>query len=139
MAKNSKSSRSKESDSLNYKNILIGSVLGSVLFFVLISLFSLMLLKSEILSASFYMSSGLISGAVSGFIGGFAAVRPVKKNGAAAGAISGLVQALICSAAVFFINDNNSGTGIFILMGLIIAASAAGGISAVNLKIKKRY
>ena len=139
MAKNSKSSRSKESDSLNYKNILIGSVLGSVLFFVLISLFSLMLLKSEIVSASFYMSSGLISGAVSAFIGGFAAVRPVKKNGAVAGALAGFIQALICSAAVFFINDNNSGTSIFILMGLIIAFSVAGGISAVNLKIKKRY
>lgn len=136
MAKNR---RSKENETLNYKNLIIGSVTGSVMFFVLIALFSLVFLKTDLLSASFYMPCGLISGAVSGFVGGFASVIPVKKNGVTTGALSGFIQALICSAAVFFINNNNSGTGIFILMALITLSGMAGGVAAVNIKMKKRY
>ena len=86
-----------------------------------------------------YMPLGLFCAAVSSFIGGFFAVRPVRKNGAATGAVSGFGQALICSAAVYFINGNNVGTGIFILMGVLIAFGAIGGISAVNLRVKKKY
>lgn len=131
--------RSKENETLSYKNLIIGSVTGSVMFFVLIALFSLVFLKTDLLSASFYMPCGLISGAVSGFVSGFVSVIPVKKNGVLTGALSGLFQALICSAAVFFINNNNSGTGIFILMALITVSGMAGGVAAVNIKMKKRY
>ena len=134
-----KSSRSKDNNTSNYKMLIFGAVAGIVLFFAFVSLFALILLKTDIFSDSFYMPAGLISGALSSFIAGFTAVRSVKKNGVVNGALCGLIQALICSVAVFFINGNNSGSGIFILMAVIIALGALGGISAVNLKVKKRY
>lgn len=135
----SKSSRSKENSSSNYKMIIFGAITGIVLFFTFVSLFAFVILKTEMFSDSFYMPAGLISGALSSFIGGFAAVRSVKKNGVVNGALCGLIQALVCSAAVFFISGKNLGSGIFILMAVIVVLGALGGISAVNLKVKKRY
>ena len=128
-----------ESDSSGINRIMISSVIGSVMFFALISLFSVLALKSDVLSRDLYMPLGLFCGAVSSFVCGFIAVRPVRINGFATGAISGFSQAVICSAAVFFINGNNAGAGIFILMAVMIAVSSIGGISAVNLKVKKKY
>lgn len=139
MPSKSKSSRPKENNSSKINRVIIGSVIGAVLFFMFIALFSVLVLKTDAFSSSFYMPAGLMSGAVSSFLCGFITVRPIKKNGAALGALSGLVQALICSAAIFFINSNNSGVGIFILMAVIVAFGAVGGISAVNLKIRKKY
>ncbi len=135
--KNTRSGNEKSSSGI--KRTVVFSVIGSVIFFVLISLFSILVLKSDIFSQSMYMPLGLFCAAISSFIGGFFSVRPVRKNGAVTGALSGFGQALICSAAIFFINENNIGTGIFILMGVLIAFGAIGGISAVNLKVKKKY
>lgn len=128
-----------ESNSSGINRILISSAIGSVMFFAFISIFSFLALKSDVFSQSLYMPLGLFCGALSSFVSGFIAVRPVRKNGFSTGAISGFAQALICSAAVFFINGNNAGTGIFILMAVMISLSAIGGISAVNLKVKKKY
>ncbi len=139
MPSKSKTSRSNEKDSSAMNRILISSVIGTVIFFAFISLFSLVILKSDAFSQSMYMPLGLVSGVLSSYLCGFIAVRPVRKKGVVTGALSGVVQALICSAAVFFINDNNSGFGIFILMSVIIIFASLGGISAVNVKIKKKY
>lgn len=139
MPDKSRSSRSKDNNSSYLNKIIFGSVTGTVLFFTLISLFALIILKTDVFSSSLYMPMGLISGALSAFISGFVAVRPVRKNGAAYGALTGFVQALICSAAAFFINGNKVGSGLFILMAVITALGCAGGISAVNLKVRKRY
>lgn len=139
MPNKSKSSRSKEKDTSTLNKILIGSVIGTVFFFGIISLFSILILKTDAFSSSLYMPMGLVSGALSAFTGGFITVRPVRKNGAGYGALTGFIQALISSAAVFFINGNKVGTGLFILMAVIIASGSLGGISAVNLKVKKRY
>ena len=139
MPNKSKNSRSKENNSTDYSKIIIGSVIGAVLFFVLIALFSVAALRTDLFPQSVYIPFGLLSAAVSSIIGGIITVRPLKKNGALLGALTGLVQALISSAAVFFINERNSGTGIFILMAVFVVFGAIGGISAVNLKVRKKY
>lgn len=139
MPNKSKNSRSKENNSTDYSKIIIGSVIGAVLFFVLIALFSAAALRTDLFPQSVYIPFGLLSAAVSSIIGGIITVRPLKKNGALLGALTGLVQALISSAAVFFINERNSGTGIFILMAVFVVFGAIGGISAVNLKVRKKY
>lgn len=139
MPNKSKNGRSKENNTTDYKKTVIGSAIGTVLFFVFIALFSLASLKSDIFSQSSYMPLGLIAAAVSSFVGGFITVRPVRKNGALLGALTGLVQALLSSALLFFVNNRNSGTGIFILMAVIIVSGAVGGISAVNLNVRKKY
>lgn len=135
--KNKRSGNENNSSGMN--RILISAAVGIAMFFVLISLVSLLALKSDIISQSMYMPLGIFCGAVSSFICGFIAVRPVRKNGAVTGALSGFANALVCSAAVFFINGNNAGKGIFILMAVMIVSGAIGGISAVNLKSRKKY
>ncbi len=139
MPNKSKTSRSKENNSMNYNKIIISSVVGTVMFFALISIFALLALKSDAFSQSVFIPIGYISAAVSACSGGYISVRPVKKNGALLGALTGFVQALISSAVLFFINDKNTGSGIFIFMLLIIVFSTLGGISAVNLKVRKKY
>lgn len=139
MPSKTKTKRPNDNESSGMNRVIISSITGTAIFFALISLFSVLAIKSDIFSQSMYMPSGLLSAALSSYLCGFIAVRPVRKKGAATGALSGLIQALICAAAVFFINENKSGVGIFILMAVIIVFSALGGISAVNLKVKKKY
>ena len=121
-----------------YSKIATGSVISTALFFLFIGLFALMALNSGV-SASLYMPTGMIFGAITAFLGGFISVRPLKEKGVLFGAISGVIQAVICAAVLFFINKGSVGTGVFILSALIIVFSGLGGIAAVNLKIKKKY
>lgn len=118
--------------------IMITSLVGCLLFFILTALFSYLVLQKGI-SSSLYMPVGLVLGAISAFLNGFAAVRPIKEKGVLYGALTGLIQALLCSVVLFVANGGAAGTGIFILAAIIILAAAVGGIAAVNLKIKKKY
>lgn len=134
-----KNSRAKDKDNSILNRVLISSSIGSLLFFVFISAFCFAALKSDIFASSSYMVFGIISAFLSSFLCGFITVRPIKKNGIAYGALSGLIQALICSAVMFFVNENKSGVGLFILIAVFVSFSALGGVSAVNLKVKKKY
>ncbi len=134
-----KTSRAKEKDYSLLKRVSVSSIISSVVFFVLIAVFSFAVLKTDMFSSSSYMFFGVISAALSAFLCGFITVRPIRKNGIVYGAVSGFVLALICSAVMFFVNGNKSGVGIFILMVLFVVFSALGGISAVNFKVKKKY
>ncbi|MBQ3044728.1 MAG: TIGR04086 family membrane protein [Clostridia bacterium] len=138
MGGRSKSSRREEKASAPFAKIIIGAVASSVLYFIILAVFSAVAINSGI-SASSYMPAGMAAGAVTGFAGGFIAVRPIKEKGILYGLISGAVQALICSVVLFAVNGMSAGNGIFVLGALILLFSVFGGISAVNLKIKKKY
>ncbi len=114
------------------------SVISTVLFFVMIALFSYFALKKGI-TQSVYLPVGLAIGGLSGFSGGFAVVRPIKEKGIMYGALSGFIQSLLSSVFLFIFNNGSAGTGILILSGIIIFFASLGGITAVNLKIKKKY
>ena len=131
-------SRREDNKSSPISKIMIGAVLGTVLYFVVLALFALFALKSNAGTSS-YMPVGMALGALTAFAGGFAAVKPLKQKGAVFGAVTGLVQALMCSIILFIVNKAVAGTGIFILMALITVAAAGGGIAAVNVKIKEKY
>lgn len=133
-----KKSRRDEKKATPISKIVIGAVLGSVLYFMFLAIFALFALKSNV-SISSYMPVGIFMGALTAFVGGFAAVKPLKEKGALYGALTGVIQALICSIVLFIVNSAVAGNGIFILMAVIIAAAAGGGIAAVNLKTKKKY
>lgn len=119
-------------------NILISTIIGSILYFGFLAVFALCALNSDF-NASTYMPVGIIIGFLTATIGGFMAVKPLKQKGALYGAITGLAQALVCSVALFAVNKGVAGTGIFILIAATVAGGIAGGITAVNLKIKKKY
>lgn len=133
-----KSNRKDNKSKTPFTKIIIGSVISTVLFFIIIALFALSALNS-VFSSSSYMPVGMVSGSLTAFAGGFISVRKLKEKGVLFGAVSGIIQAVLCSVILFVINNGSVGTGVFILSALIIIFSALGGIAAVNLKIKKKY
>lgn len=117
------------------KNIVIKTAIGSgvslVVFFLLALLAGFVLWKNDADTTSFKYVIFALS-AVSGFIGGFVAVRPVRKNGIAFGALSSVVPcAVIILASVLVAKSSVSVTG-WIFIALYILFSAIGGIVAVN-------
>ena len=117
--------------------ILIGSGVGTALFFVLTALSAFILLQndSDVNSYKYIM---LLVGAISGFLSGFVAVRPLRKNGIAFGAVSALPMYLI--AIIVSILLSRSGIGLigWIMLALTMFFSAIGGIVAVNKRKKTR-
>lgn len=85
------------------------------------------------------MPAGIVTAVISGFAGGFASLRPIKQKGVLYGTLCGIISSVLCMAILFVINGNKAGNGIFIFMAAMILGGAAGGVSAVNLKIKKKY
>lgn len=117
------------------KNIVIKTAIGSgvslVVFFLLALLAGFVLWKNDADINSFKYVIFALS-AVSGFIGGFVAVRPVRKNGIAFGALSSVVPcAIIILISVLIAKSSVSVTG-WIFIALYILFSAIGGIVAVN-------
>lgn len=138
MSGKAKSSRREEKKDINFIKLIIGSVISSVIYFVILAVYASFALKSGA-SASGYMPAGMVTGAVTGFLSGFIAVRPIKQKGAIFGAVAGLIHAVICMIVLFAVNNASAGNGIFILSAIIVICSVLGGIAAVNLKIKKKY
>ena len=134
------SSKSKKDNKSGFplKGIIISSSLCSILFFAFVAIFSALILKKGF-AASMFMPVGLLLGGVSSLLNGFVTVFPIKEKGMIYGAISGLIQALICAVVLFAVNGGAVGKGTFILMAIMIVCSALGGIGAVNFKIKKKY
>ena len=117
------------------KNIVIKTAIGSgvslVVFFLLALLAGFVLWKNDADINSFKYVIFALS-VVSGFIGGFVAVRPVRKNGIAFGALSSVVPcAVIILASVLIAKSSVAITG-WIFIALYILFSAIGGIVAVN-------
>lgn len=117
------------------KNIAIKTAIGSgvslVVFFLLALLTGFVLWKNDADTNYFNYVIFALS-AVSGFVGGFVAVRPVRKNGIAFGALSSVVPcAVIILASVLVAKSSVSVTG-WIFIALYILFSAIGGIVAVN-------
>lgn len=117
------------------KNIAIKTAIGSgvslLVFFLLALLAGFVLWKNDADTNSFKYVIFALS-AVAGFIGGFVAVRPVRKNGIAFGALSSIFPcAVIILASVLIAKSSVSITG-WIFIALYILFSAIGGVVAVN-------
>ena len=138
MSGKNKTARREESADKNYIRILIGSAVSAVIYFLLVAMFALISLKNGV-SSAMYVPAGIFFAFVSGFTGGFITVRPIKAKGIFYGTVSGLISAIICSVVHFIANGNKAGSGLLILAGAMIVAAAAGGITAVNLKVKNKY
>ncbi len=134
----SKASRKNESNDSPYMKIAVISIVSALLYFAILAAYAAFALKSGA-GSSGYLPAGIISGALTGFLNGFIAVRPVKQKGALYGGLAGLLQAVLCCAVIFIINHGTAGNGIFILLAAITACGVFGGISAVNIKVKKKY
>ncbi len=110
---------------------LIGSAVSLILFFALMAVAAFILWKKDSDSESFKYIV-LAIGAVASFIGGFAAVRPIRKNGIILGAMSALPSYFIIILASSIMAKSGIGIIGWILLGVMVLFSAAGGIVAVN-------
>lgn len=110
---------------------LIGSVIGSVLYFLLTLLTSLICLKNDSAPES-YKFFMLAIGAISGFICGHFAVKPVHKNGIIIGSLSTLPVYLIVTCTSILVSHAGIGLIGWILCGVMLVSGAVGGIIAVS-------
>lgn len=119
-------------------HIALSSVIGTVLFFTILFIEATVMLKTTSTQPA-YLVYGIAAGCVSGFLNGFIALKLIKEKGIAFGAISGLIQSLLCLLIICILNKGVAGTGIFILALGVIFFSALGGLTAVNFKKKIKY
>ncbi len=118
--------------------LAVSSAISSIIYFILIALLTFAALKTSF-SNALYLPGAIFAGALSGLVCGFTAARIIKEKGLFWGGISGLIQSLLCSVVIFILNKGTAGNGIFILIAVIVAFSAIGGIAAVNIKKKIKY
>ncbi len=136
---NKTKSKRREDKSDNFLlKIFIGVLIGCIVFFVGTALYAMLSLKIGG-EESYYKVIGWIIGFFSGASAGFASVRTIKEKGVLFGGVTGLLVSVIIASVLFIVNNSSAGRGIFILMPLMVAGGIAGGITAVNLKIKKKY
>lgn len=133
-----KSKTKKEESGFPFKSVIIPSAASSVLYFILLAVGALFFLKNSV-SSSAYLPFSIGTGAACGFICGFITGKMIKSKGLFYGALSGFIQSLIISLAIFVMNKGVAGNGIFILIAVTVAVSSIGGIIAVNLKKKIKY
>jgi len=71
------SSRKDNKNETPFIKIIIGSVVSSILYFIIIALYAVFALKSGA-NASGYMPVGMVFGVLTGFLCGFVAVWPIN-------------------------------------------------------------
>lgn len=120
------------------KTVIISSVSGAAVFYFLVYLFSLLILKSSD-NHPMLILYGIISAAVSSFVSSFTALKFIKEKGIFHGAVIGFVQYIICSSVMLILNNGATGFGMLILFGIIMLMSCAGGLAGVSLKKKIKY
>lgn len=132
-----KSKRGKE-DSGKKKfimTVLKGSAAGTVVFFLLLLIFSRAILSFDI-DSSLLAVFAFASAALAAFVSGFAAVRPTRKKGVPVGALS-VLPILVVIATASAIASGSLGRNLLIAAAIMLLGGAAGGISAVNVRRKK--
>lgn len=137
-----KKKRNKASAAVNdTKNIiikiLIGSGVGTAVFFALTALSAFILLQNDS-DTPIYKYIMLLAGAISGFLSGFVAVRPLRKNGLAFGSVSALPVYLIAVLVSVLIARSGIGLIGWILLAVMVVFASVGGIVAVNKRKKTR-
>ncbi len=110
---------------------LIGSAVALVMFFALTALASFIMWKKDA-DTEIFKYIMLALGALAGFVGGFVAVRPVRKNGIAVGALSALPPYFVIILVSTLVAKSGVGIIGWILLGIMILFAAVGGIVAVN-------
>lgn len=117
------------------KQILMGSIIGTILFFLMILTFSFLIIKSDI-SDSLQNIISFLSAIASAFIGGYASAFRLKSKGLIRGIISAFVQAIIVAVILLSVLQDLGLRTILMIIAMMLGG-AIGGITAVN-KRKKR-
>lgn len=110
---------------------LIGSAVGTAVFFALTALIAFICLKNDSAPES-YKFFMLAVGAVSGFLCGYSAVKPVRKKGIIIGILSTMPMYFVISCVSMLVSHGGIGAVGWILCAVLLAAGGTGGIIAVS-------
>ena len=121
----------------DYKIYLLAFIGELFVLFVMLSVFSLIIVKSGIPSGIIPFFS-IFSFAVAAFAAGFIAVRPKRKNGIATGFISALPVMAISAAFIVALKGGSISYIFIITLASQVLCSMAGGIAAANIRKKVR-
>lgn len=119
------------------KRTLIASAIGIAILFILLLVFSAILLKTDTAGNSLALCA-FAACAIAALIAGFAAVRPVRKNGlmlGAAASIPVIIVVLIACVAL----GGAPGTSAVIAVVIMLVCGGAGGIAAANKRSTRRH
>lgn len=111
--------------------ILIGSAIGTAVYFVLTAAAAFISLKKDMASEGFGFLD-LALGAFAAVLCGFIAVKPIMKKGLIIGALSTMPMYFIVACACIFISHSGIGMYGWILGGVMLFGGAVGGIIAVK-------
>lgn len=113
--------------------ILIGFVVGMIVMLLLMTIFSSIIVKSDLNGAVVYIL-GLFACGFAAFLSGFIVTRPFHKKGLPFGVLASLP--LIAAACVMALVANQGAVGahFYILAAVMLLCGALGGIFAANLR-----
>lgn len=137
--KKRKAGRNSEQNSskTDYKHYIFAFAAELTILFILLSVFSVIIVKSDI-SPGIIPYLSIFSFAAAAFCAGFAAVRPKRKNGIVTGFISAIPVLAISSALIAALNDGTVSFVFIITIAAQVLCSMAGGIAAANIRKKVR-
>jgi|GEM_PF-5365828 len=114
------------------KSLALGSAAGTLLFFLLLSALSLLVLRTG-LSQKALPYLGIAAAALSALCAGFIGVRGIGKNGLVMGVCAVLPELLVLLLTVLF-TSAALGLMTVVMAAAMLAASAGGGVLAVNTR-----
>lgn len=129
----------KEDKFLAAKAILIGNIIGIIVFFILMILFSFIFLKSSTLPCKFVTPVVLIVGTIGAFFCGYFSVRILREKGLVYGSIAGSILFFIIYLIGVIVFQEPAGINTLLRCIMMILASSIGGIIGVNKTPKKAW
>lgn len=124
---------------LRMKSLVLGAIASLSLFFVFISILSLVAAKLGVLDMAVYQNLSMIFAVIAILLGSFLAAKSAKGKGAVYGLIlSGLwlVVTFSISAATGLLGE---GATIGLRIVMYLAGGILGGLAGVSLKRKSKY
>ncbi len=117
-------------------SLLAGNAIGAAIFFILLSIASVVILKKGVSSGA-YAPVSIVCAATAAFIAGLSSVIPIRKNGLLLGLCSSV---LLIACIVMSALTAGGGVGIKTAIATAVAGICAGvgGIFAANMKKKTR-
>lgn len=115
--------------------VLKGFTVGTAALFIILSIFSLIMVKFDYSEKSVPIMA-LISALLASFIAGFWSAKCIRKKGLMIGVVTSLPLAVVMITFVIVANGGAVGSLAVTTVMLMICFSALGGIMSVNTKSK---
>lgn len=135
--------RSDRTDNFNYnkstviKAILLGTVIGVLLFFILIALFSFIFLKAGSLPYDFVTIITLIIGSIGAFFSGYFSVKILKEKGLIYGCITGFILFFVIYIIGSIAFQEVASIKTLLRCLVMVLAGSIGGVIVVNKRNRR--